>query len=140
MTGDLLSRVRTRARHRCEYCQVPQSAFDFPFHLEHVIARQHGGKTTLGNTAFSCPHCNFHKGPNISSYAIVKRKRRLVPLYNPRRHRWGKHFRWDGPRLVGLTAIGRATIHVLAMNAPEEVAMRQRLIGEGIFPPQATEV
>jgi hypothetical protein len=139
MTDDLANRVRARASNRCEYCQRPQSSSRIAFHIEHIIARQHGGKTTMGNLALSCPRCNFHKGSNIASYIIIKRKRRLVPLYNPRRHRWSKHFQWDGPRLIGLTTIGRATIHVLDMNAPEMLEAREALIDEEVFPPQPNE-
>src|SRR5262249_28338609 len=132
-------RVRARARNRCEYCQRPQAASVAPFHLEHILARKHGGEATLGNTALSRPHCNLHKSSNIAGYDIIRRKRRLVPLYDPRRHRWGKHFRWDGPRLVGRTAIGRVTIRILDMNAPQEVELRQELIDDGLFPPPLDE-
>ena len=139
MTEDLTSRVRARAKNCCEYCQLPQSSYTYPFHIEHTIARQHGGKTTIGNLAYSCPPCNLNKGPNIAGYDSINRKRLLVPLYNPRRHRWGKHFKWDGPRIIGLTAIGRATIQVLDMNAPEMVQLRVALIDEGVFPPPAED-
>ena len=35
--------VRKRADHRCEYCRLPQRAVDVTFHVEHIVARQHGG-------------------------------------------------------------------------------------------------
>ena len=36
--------VRRRAVNRCEYCRLPQSALPHaPFHVEHVVAKQHGG-------------------------------------------------------------------------------------------------
>jgi hypothetical protein len=56
-------------------------------------------------------------------------------LFNPRRRRWSAHFAWDGPRLVGKTAIGRTTIRVLNMNHPEAVRLRRLLIEAGLFPP-----
>jgi hypothetical protein len=59
----------------------------------------------------------------------------MTKLFNPRRHKWGRHFRWDRPLVVGRTAIGRATVAVLAMNAPEIVEVRESLLEEGIFPP-----
>jgi hypothetical protein len=37
--------------------------------------------------------------------------------------------------LVGLTAIGRVSVRVLAMNEPEFMAARQALIQEGIWRP-----
>lgn len=133
---DLASRVRARAKECCEYCRLPSSSSPLTFHIEHVIARQHDGETTFGNLALSCPDCNLHKGSNIAGRDKIKKKRILTPLFNPRRHRWGKHFHWDGPRLIGLTAIGRTTIRILAMNAPKMLMIRQALIDEGVFPPQ----
>jgi hypothetical protein len=126
--------VRRRAGFACEYCRVPQAAYRSGFEIDHVIARQHGGRTVLSNLAFACYHCNCHKGPNIAG--IDPRSNRLVGLYHPRRHRWSTHFRWDGPYLIGRTAIGRATVAVLAINAPEAVAVRAALIREGHFPPE----
>ena len=41
--------VRDRAENRCEYCQLPQHAMDGTFHIEHIIARQHGGTDDLSN-------------------------------------------------------------------------------------------
>jgi hypothetical protein len=58
-----------------------------------------------------------------------------VRLFNPRRHRWRRHFRWDGPYLVGRTAIGRVTVQVLAMNDPVRVTLRQTLLDEGLWEP-----
>lgn len=37
--------------------------------------------------------------------------------------------------LLGLTPTGRATIQVLAINAPDYVAVRRSLLVEGVFPP-----
>jgi hypothetical protein len=135
MAISLEDRVRQRANGRCEYCQLPQAASPLGFQIDHVIARQHGGTWTFGNLALSCPHCNAHKGPNIGSRDPTGRVKGLIPLFNPRRHRWSRHFLWEGPTLRGLTAIGRATIQVLDMNDSEEVALREALIHEGIFPP-----
>ncbi len=130
---DLDLRVRQRAAGRCEYCRLPQSPYAWTFPVDHIIARQHGGKTQLGNLALACLRCNRSKGPNIAG--IDGQTRRLVPLYHPRRDLWTEHFRWRGPRLVGLTPVGRATIRVLAINHPNAIAVRRELIAEGIFPP-----
>ena len=46
-----------------------------------------------------------------------------------------RHFRWDGPTLIGRTPIGRATVAVLNVNDPEAVAIRAALIEAGLFPP-----
>jgi hypothetical protein len=58
--------VRRRAGNRCEYCHLPQEAFRRGFHTEHIVARQHGGPTSLDNLAFACWSCNLKKGPNLS--------------------------------------------------------------------------
>ncbi|HMC89699.1 MAG TPA: hypothetical protein VKI17_09125 [Gemmataceae bacterium] len=55
-------------------------------------------------------------------------------LFNPRRRRWDRHFIWKGPRLVGLTPCGRATISVLNMNAAHRIELRELLIEAGRFP------
>lgn len=133
MRDSLASLVRRRSGGVCEYCHLPQAAHRFTFPIDHVIARQHGGKTVAGNLAAACTRCNLSKGPNIAG--IDPDSRALVPLFNPRRERWNDHFGWRGPRLVGLTPIGRATIRVLAINHREAVALRRTLMTSGAFFP-----
>lgn len=77
-------------------------------------------------------HCNNHKGPNIAG--IDDESNQVTRLFHPRRDSWDEHFRWDGPVLVGRTAIGRATVAVLEIDLPHRVAHRQALIEEGAFP------
>lgn len=103
------------------------------FPVDHVVARQHRGRTVLSNLALSCLHCNSHKGPNIAG--IDPRTRKLTRLFNPRRHKWDRHFRRNGPYLVGRSAIGRVTVQVLALNDSDLIAVREALIEEGAFPP-----
>jgi hypothetical protein len=104
-----------------------------PFQIDHVIARQHGGDTVFANLALACLHCNSHTGPNIAG--IDPKTRRLARLFHPRRHKWDRHFRWDGAVLLGRTNTGRVTVAVLALNDPDLVAVRQALIDERRFPP-----
>ncbi|MGE3819995.1 MAG: HNH endonuclease [Isosphaeraceae bacterium] len=132
MNGSLEERVRKRAKHRCEYCRIPAFISEFTFPLDHVIAQQHGGETTFENLALSCPHDNYHKGPNLTGIDPVTKK--LTRLFNPRRNRWGSHFAWDGPVIVAKTAVGRTTLYVLAMNHPDRVEVRRILIEAGLFP------
>jgi hypothetical protein len=130
----LAQEVRRRAGDACEYCRMPQANYPtVAFPIDHIRARQHGGRTTLANLALSCLHCNSHKGPNIAGIDPATNK--LTKLFNPRRHKWAKHFRWSGPYLVGRTAVGRVTIAVLALNHPDVVEVREALIEEGLFPP-----
>lgn len=104
-----------------------------PFQVDHIIAEQHGGKTILDNLAWSCLHCNKHKGPNIAGLDPVTGQ--LVPLFHPRHQPWERHFTWKGSILVGRTRVGRATILVLAMNDPDFVAFRTELMDEGTYEP-----
>jgi hypothetical protein len=98
--------------------------------MEHIIARQHGGETILSNCAWSCPRCNLFKGPNLAG--IHEPTKKMVKLFHPRRMTWHRHFRWEGPLVVGRTSIGRATIEVLQMNEGDRVELRQSLLDEGI--------
>jgi hypothetical protein len=125
--------VWQRARGRCEYCQVPQSHDRRPFEIDHIIAEQHQGVTEANNLCICCYPCNRKKGPNIAG--VDPKTGKTVPLFNPRRHKWSRHFRWSGPVLVGKTQSGRATVRVLGINLVERVNFRQELIDEGIFPP-----
>ena len=60
--------VRERAGGRCEYCWLPDSRPPIePFHLEHIVARQHGGQTILENLGWACHRCNRHNGTNLSA-------------------------------------------------------------------------
>ncbi len=134
MDESLIEAVLRRAGYACEYCLLPQSLHPGSYEVEHVIPKQHGGRTVLSNLACSCLHYNRHKGPNLSGIDRVTSRTKLVRLFNPRRHKWARHFLWDGPLLVGRTPIGRVTVQVLAMNDPLRVALRQELIEEGLFP------
>ena len=135
MDETLAEQVRERAGHMCEYCRLPESLYAGPFEIEHVIAKQHGGPTSLGNLANACLRCNKKKGPNLSGIDRVASRTRLVRVFNPRRHKWSAHFRWAGAVLVGRTAIGRVTVQLLRMNDPLRVALRQALMVEGWVPP-----
>jgi 5-methylcytosine-specific restriction endonuclease McrA len=88
--SDLAAEVRRRAAGVCEYCRIPEHAFRRPFHIEHVIARQHGGVTELANLALACWVCNLKKGPNLAG--IDPQSKLLTPLFNPRRDIWSDHF------------------------------------------------
>jgi hypothetical protein len=135
MDESLIEAVRSRAGLACEYCLLPDALHPGPFEVEHVIPQQHGGPTVLGNLAYACLHCNRHKGPNLAGIDRITSRTKLVRVFNPRRHQWRRHFRWDGPVLVGRTPIGRVTVYVLAINDAARVALRQELIDEGVFPP-----
>src|SRR5947208_15002897 len=133
MDHSLEELVWRRAGGRCEYCQVSQIDDRLPFEIDHIIALKHRGPTRASNTCLACFACNNHKGPNVAG--VDPKTRAIVPLFNPRRHKWHRHFRWDGPVLVGLTPVGRTTVVVLEINRDYRVTFRDDLIAEGRFPP-----
>src|SRR5688572_11901366 len=118
--------VRGRAGNRCEYCRLPQSALPFAtFHVEHIVARQHGGSDDADNLALSCDRCNAFKGTNLTS--IDPGTQAVVELFNPRKHAWPDHFRQAGFEIEGLSDIGRVTVRLLNMNARRRVQLREAL-------------
>ena len=125
--------VVRRASGRCEYCRFPQIAAELSFHIDHVIAEQHGGATASENLAWACFSCNLHKGPNIAGRDPLNGN--LTRLYHPREDRWTDHFAWEAVSLRGRTAVGRTTVDVLAMNHPDAIAVRAALQEEGIIEP-----
>ena len=58
-----------------------------------------------------------------------------VPIFRPRREVWGRHFRRDGVRVLGLTPTGRATVAALSMNRPLALAIRREEAIRGRHPP-----
>ncbi|REJ71613.1 MAG: HNH endonuclease [Planctomycetota bacterium] len=112
---------------------MPQEFDSFTHEIDHAISKKHGGRTVAANLVLACFPCNNHKGPNIAGLDPVSGN--LTPLFNPRRHKWKRHFRWQGSELIGRTPIGRATVAVLEINLSERLLARQALIEEGVFPP-----
>jgi hypothetical protein len=131
MEAALRRYVRERAAHRCEYCHLHEDDADFlAFHIEHVVAKQHGGSDDPELLCYACSECNWAKGPNLAGMLHGK----IYPLFNPRRQTWARHFFWDQTTLVGRTKIGMVTVQVLNINAPSRVMLRENLLFEGRFP------
>ena len=117
--------VRKRANYTCEYCQLRQEHTGLTHHIEHIVAKQHGGTDDLGNLALACHRCNSRKGPNLSGIDPVTGE--LAPLFHPRNQGWAEHFKLQGIRIEGISATGRATVQVLAMNDARRVELRAEL-------------
>lgn len=115
---------------------MPQEFSDASHEVDHIIAEKHRGATSLDNLALACFECNNHKGPNLSGVDPASGK--ITRLFNPRRDRWGDHFVWQGPAVAGITAVGRTTVDVLAINLIRRLIHRQALVEEGTFPPAST--
>lgn len=108
--------IEQRANGRCEYCRAPQRICGYRFHIEHIVPRSRGGTDDPSNLALACGPCNLAKGSR--TYASDPGTSHVVDLFHPRHHRWEEHFTWsdDCCTLIGLTAIGRATIAALDVN------------------------
>ena len=132
MAESLRNIVRQRAGNRCEYCHLRYDHFDVvEFHVEHIIARQHGGTDDPLNLAFACGRCNRTKGPNLSS--LDSDTGNMVRLFHPRSDTWVHHFSLRGALIVGLTPEGRATVQLLKLNETKRVQTRSTLIALGLF-------
>jgi hypothetical protein len=136
---ELARQVRLRAAERCEYCGLPQGVFTRPFHIEHIIARQHGGLSRLDNLALACWFCNRKKGPNLTG--MDPENSRIATLFHPPKDRWADHFQVGietsislGAEIRGLTPTGRATVQVLGLNEEMRQMLRYELWLEGLYP------
>lgn len=133
MKRSLRQFVRERAGQRCEYCHLPdRAASAADFHVEHVRAKQHGGSDGPDNRSWSCHRCNLKKGPNLSGPDPLTDN--ILRLFDPRRQRWQRHFKWIGAVLIGRTQTGRATVAVLDINDPHRVQLRQTIVDQGEWP------
>ena len=130
MMASLRQLVWQRASSCCEYCLLPQAHDPRPFHLDHIRSQKHDGPTVLENLALSCSACSLFKGPNIAGIDPE-----TDTMYHPRNQGWFDHFRLEGGVIVGISAIARATIHVLRLNDELRTKHRVLLIELGVFPP-----
>ena len=132
MTRNLAGAVSRRAGGRCEYCHLPDAVCPWPFHTDHIIARQHGGTTVLENLALACLHCNRHKGPNIAGSDPLTGE--VIRLFHPKAGSLDRPFRVARSHSHGKDGHRRVTIRVLLINDPDFVAVREPLMQERAFP------
>jgi hypothetical protein len=110
---------------------LPDTVQLLPFHVEHIVAKQHGGNDDELNLAWSCVRCNAYKGPNLAS--IDSDTGNVVSLFHPRRDIWQVHFMIRDGEIVGLTTVGRATVRLLQLNVRRRVELRRELIEQQLF-------
>lgn len=120
--------ISERAKHRCEYCLLPEEFSSLPHEPDHIIPRKHGGTTTEDNLALACFWCNRLKGSDLAGFD--PHTTQATPLFNPRQHDWEVHFQLDEARINPLTPEGRATTVLLKFNRSDRLAARQ-LVFEG---------
>ena len=119
----------------CEYCILPSNFSTDFFHYEHIIPLTLDGETKLENLARSCGMCNNNKSDRIKYTDSLTKQ--IVRLYHPRQDIWFEHFQWssDDLHIVGITAIGRATIELLKLNRINAVNLRKLLKKADLHPP-----
>ena len=120
---------------QCVYCQTTVDNTGQALTTDHIVPVVEGGATVFANLCRACRHCNEAK--HDQTQAIDPITGELVPLYHPRQQNWADHFAWDqaGIHLIGLTAIGRATIVALDMNNALILFARRRWVNAGWHPP-----
>ncbi len=109
-------RIRDRANFLCEYCHSFEEASSSLFTLDHLIPQSLGGNDTEDNLALACHRCNGRRY-NFTE-GIDPETQTIVSIFNPRQNKWSEHFIWsdNGQKILGITAMGRATIERLDMN------------------------
>lgn len=121
-----------RAENRCEYCHLSQAGQEATFHIDHIVPVASGGETEIENLALACVSCSLRKG--AKEIAVDSETKDEVRLFHPRRDDWNEHFEWNGARINGLTAKGRATIDLLKLNRRLILAIREEEILLGRHP------
>lgn len=129
------SKIAKRANGCCEYCMSQQKYASYTFPVEHIIPSIKGGSDKLNNLALACQGCNSYK--YTKTVAIDPISEKEVSLFHPRKQEWADHFKWNEnfTVIIGISAIGRATIHALHLN--REFLINQRTIyrAYGVHPP-----
>lgn len=123
ISASLRRLVVQRAGDRCKYCLLSQAGQAATFHIDHITPVVVGGTTTPDNLALACVSCSLRKAARQT--VEDPQTGEIVKIFNPRQQVWQENFQWQEVRVVGLTAIGRATIDALKMNRAIMLAIRR---------------
>lgn len=136
ISSDLRARIREQAADRCGYCLSPQHLVLGPLEIEHIVPTASGGTNDEENLWLACRMCNSFK--STQTHAVDPATGRRSRLFNPRIEPWSRHFHWsdDATQIIGVTAIGRATVAALKLNHVIAVMVRQSWVVAGWHPPQ----
>ncbi len=97
-----------------------------PNHIDHIIPLKHNGSSEIENLAYACFACNLAKGTDIAAFDPQNGK--MTRLFHPRQDVWADHFQLIDGRLIGKTALGRATAQLFQFNEPSRLRQRMTLI------------
>jgi hypothetical protein len=149
------NKIASAAHFRCEYCQTAQEISGAQMHVEHIIPLARGGRSDESNLCLArcmsnisfplpvvaaqtkaiCAWCNSYKW--AQTHGVDPETHVEVPLFNPRTQQWHDHFCWseNGVYIIGLTAIGRATVDTLKMNNVCILPASRHWVEAGWHPP-----
>jgi hypothetical protein len=132
--------IRQRANYLCEFCHANEQWQYVKFTVDHLMPLSLGGDDNTDNLALACFHCNRRKTNKL--FAVDPQSAIEVPLFNPRQDIWGEHFIWsaDSLRVIGLTAIGRATVATLLLNRDRVIPIRAADLEIGRHPPDGDPI
>lgn len=132
----LRARVRRRARNHCEYCLSQMNLTGHDFTIDHITPESEGGSNDFDNLCLCCFWCNSFKKARTGQ--TDPRTNRRVRLFNPRVDAWEEHFRWSPrrTRIIGRTAVGRATVIALRLNRETLVRARSLWARHALHPPR----
>jgi hypothetical protein len=126
--------IKADNRH-CVYCYTTEANTGQPTTIDHILPQAQGGETVFENICFACRRCNEFKGSTTHAQDPLTGEE--VTLFHPRKQKWIDHFQWDetGTLVIGLTAVGRATVVALNLNNAVIVDARRRWVSVGWHPP-----
>jgi hypothetical protein len=132
---EVKERVRQQAGNRCGYCLSRREYVLGFLEVEHILPKARDGTDNEENLWLACRLCNHYKAAQTHGRDSLTGRR--VRLFNPRKQRWARHFRWsqDSLHIVGRTACGRATVAALKLNNMIAVMVRRNWIAAGWHPP-----
>ena len=134
LSNELRKRLEEADNRHCAYCHATEANTGQPMTVDHIMPENQRGSTEFDNLCFCCRRCNEFKGAQIKAQDPLTAE--IVSLYHPRRQKWFEHFEWDetGAVMIGLTAVGRATIIASNMNNAVILAARRRWVSVGWHP------
>ena len=135
ISAALRQRIGQQAFGRCGYCLTQEVVSGIPLTIEHILPKAKGGGDEEENLWLSCRLCNEAKGV-LTEFADPKTGE-MAALFNPRTQRWTDHFTWNraGTHIIGITAIGRATVAALTLNTKLRTFARALWVEAGWHPP-----
>lgn len=102
MISIIRQKIQKSSGNRCGYCLSHQRYTMSKIEIEHIIPKSKGGTDAEENLWLSCGLCNQYKGIKIKGFD--QKSQSFIPLFNPRKQVWKKHFVWsaDETQIVGL--------------------------------------